>query len=88
MDYAQDCRAEAQVACTDSTPLDSLAVLTEETERSAHFIQEFIDRFRGSGSDKVGGPTPVPSGHMGQIARLREAVSSVDKLARELRSIG
>jgi hypothetical protein len=82
---------QPQTACgvTDSRPLDTIQFLADEAERSAHLIREFIERFRGSGDPAKGnGPVPVPSGHFGQLDRLRSALSSVDQLARELSTIG
>jgi hypothetical protein len=78
-----------QPCSSDTRPLETIQNLADEAERSAHLIREFINRFRGSGEPKgVGGPTPVPSGHFGQLDRLGNALVSVDQLARELGTIG
>lgn len=79
-----------QAECaSDTRPLDTIAHLADEAERAARFINDFIDRFRGGGNVKVAsGPTPVPSGHFGQLDRLRSNLSAIDAAARELNSIG
>jgi hypothetical protein len=75
----------------DTKPLEGLASIAEEAERAATLIDAFITRFR-HGSGPIGTGTtqikPVPSGHAGQLERLRDAVFTVDKLARELGTIG
>lgn len=72
----------------DTRPLDTIATLADEAERSVHLITEFIDRFAGHGRAGSAAVAPVPSGHSGQIDRLRAALNDIDKLARELGTIG
>jgi hypothetical protein len=77
------------VACAESSrPLDTVQYLADEAERSAHLIAEFIDRFRGHGGNAGNAVTPVPCGHFGQLDRLRNALVTIDQLARELGTIG
>lgn len=63
----------------------------DELDRIAGYIQDFIDRCRGcalSQSAASGTLSPVPSGHFGQLDRLQDNLARVDKLARELQTIG
>jgi hypothetical protein len=70
-------------------PLESIANIAEDAERSATLIEAFLTRFRhGQGGEKTSQVTPVPAGHRGQIERLRNAVCEIEKLARELGTIG
>ena len=84
---------DGQISYGDSTPLDSISGIADEAERCAGYIEAFITRFHHGGVSQVVAAkaaqlTPLPSGHAGQIQRLRDAVASVDKLARELQTIG
>ena len=85
--------AYAGEACTENRPLENLSSIADEAERTATLISAFITRFRhgnpapASGGDKAM-LKPVPSGHHGQIERLRDAVSQLDKLARDLNTLG
>ncbi len=72
----------------DTRALETLSTLADEAERSAELIAAFIGRFAGHGGNGAAMVAPVPSGHSGQIDRLREALASIDKLARELGTIG
>jgi hypothetical protein len=76
-------------ACIDRPYLARIADAADELERIGSYIEDFIDRFRGGdlATQKVG-PTPVPSGHFGQLERLQDNIVRVDKLARELQTIG
>jgi hypothetical protein len=85
-DYAYD-RPEC-----DMKPLETIANIAEEAERAGTLISAFITRFRhgslpepNSGRDGI---KPVPSGHAGQLTRLRDAVATVEKLARDLGTLG
>ena len=80
--YAPDCEAK---------PLEAIPQIADEAERAATLISAFIVRFRHGHAGEAAKPTqlaPVPSGHAGQIDRLRNAVFEIDKLARELGTIG
>jgi hypothetical protein len=70
--------------------LDRVVAIAEEAERSATLIEGFIARCRGGGimSGASAATAPMPSGHFAQLNRLRDAVSEIDKLARELGTIG
>jgi hypothetical protein len=75
----------------DVKPLETLSSIADEAERSVTLISAFITRFRHGHVPEAassGQLKPVPSGHTGQIERLRDAVSNIDNLARELGSIG
>ena len=83
-----------QVACAaepapDRPYLARISDAADELDRIAGYIQNFIDRCRGGGAATGNaGPTPVPSGHLGQLDRLQDNLARVDKLARELQTIG
>jgi hypothetical protein len=81
--FAVDRRAD------DRPYLAHLGELADEAALVASYIQDFIARCRGSqaGEAKTG-PMPVPSGHLGNLERLTENMARLDKLARELQSIG
>lgn len=88
-----DANAYGESACVDVTPLESISNIADEVERSATYIQSFITRFRHGHTDQPYTAAsnqlrPVPSGHAAQITRLRDAVATVDQLARELQTIG
>ncbi len=85
-DYAL---AKQQSIAPDRPYLARISDAADELDLIAGYIQSFIDRCRGGGdSAKTGGPTPVPSGHFGQLDRLQDNLGRVDKLARELQTIG
>lgn len=80
---------------TSDRPLDNVPYVAEEAEATAVLIRDFISRFRHGPQAPSGGVlasgaklTPVPSGHVGQLTRLRDAVAELNKLARELGTIG
>ena len=78
-------------ACSPDRPyLARIGDLADEAARIATYLDGFIARCRGgiSGDAKAGGPTPVPSGHFGQLDRLQDNLGRLDKLARELQTIG
>jgi hypothetical protein len=79
-----------QTACEDRPYLARIADAADELDRIAGYIENFIDRCRGGGGSgaKLGAPTAVPSGHFGQLERLQDNLGRVDKLARELQTIG
>lgn len=63
----------------------------DELERIAGYIQNFIERCRGGGATLADGAAkiaPITSGHFGQLDRLQDNLARVDKLARELQTIG
>lgn len=75
------------------TPLDSIGAIAEEAERAGTYISAFIARFRHgkipeAAPGSIGQLKPVPSGHAGQIDRLRDAIATIDRVARELQTIG
>ncbi len=72
----------------DTRALETLCILAEEAEKAAEQIASFIYRFTGHGGAESSDIAPVPSGHSGQIDRLRKALAEIDKLARELGTIG
>jgi hypothetical protein len=75
----------------ETKPLETVASIAEDAERAATLISAFIVRFRhGNSGDasKAAQLAPVPSGHAGQIDRLRAAVFEIDRLARELGTLG
>jgi hypothetical protein len=80
--------------CTETTPdrpyLARLGEVADELDRIGNYIECFIDRCRGGGRTEgsKGAVAPVPSGHLGQLERLTDNLSRVDKLARELQVIG
>jgi hypothetical protein len=85
--YAYECGPD------ETKPLETLSTIADEAERTATLISAFITRFRhGHISGNVGGEkatlAPVPSGHAGQLNRLRDAVSQLDMLARDLNTLG
>ena len=89
MDYAHT----GDAVCADTKPLETIGAIADDAERAATYIAAFITRFRHGNMPSVAGANttqlkPVPSGHHGQIERLRDAVFEIDKLARELGSIG
>lgn len=76
---------------SDRPYLARLADIEEQLGRSADLIEQFIARCRGGGVQTISGPagaTPVASGHFAQIERIVEQMTRIDKLARELGSIG
>jgi hypothetical protein len=75
--------------CSEDRPyLARIGDIADEAYIIGNYIQDFIDRCRGGGqaSEKIGGP--VPSGHLGNLDRLQENIGRVDRLARELQTIG
>lgn len=83
-----------QTACyagegDDRPYLARISDIADEAERIAGYIENFIDRCRSGGAlTGKTGPTPVPSGHFGQLDRLQDNLARIDKLARELQTIG
>ena len=82
-----------QPECVPDRPyLARIGDAADELERIAGYIQNFVDRCRGCGGNTLSdGSTkiaPVPSGHFGQLDRLQDNLARVDKLARELQTIG
>jgi hypothetical protein len=90
MDYATlDACGDAAPNVSDRPYLARISELADEANRIAGYLQAFIDRCRGGGTGEGKcGPVPVPSGHLGNIDRLTESLGRVDKLARELQTIG
>ena len=89
-DYAY---AAKQQLCTeyaaDRPYLARIGESADELDRIAGYIQSFIDRCRGTAlGDCAPKVSPVPSGHFGQLDRLQDNLARVDKLARELQTIG
>ena len=91
MAYIADASADQ---CEPERPLENIAYLAEEVERSAGLVRAFIGRFRAGTIPTTAGAlppatiAPVPSGYDGQLRRLRNVVGELDNLARELGSIG
>jgi hypothetical protein len=84
-----ECAADVAGQTSDRPYLARISELADETNRIAGYLQAFIDRCRGGGNiEGKTGPTPVPSGHLGNLDRLTENLSRVDKLARQLQTIG
>jgi hypothetical protein len=88
MDYAYEgtCAAEC-----DTKPLETISAIADDAERTATLISAFITRFRHGHvptTPEKTQPQPVPSGHAGQLTRLRDAVFNLDKLARDLNTLG
>lgn len=87
MAYGTNCIETCAPDC--NVPLDKIGMYANDLDAVASYIQAFLDRCRGGGDTaKLGGPTPVPSGHLGELERLGNALHRVDCLARELQTIG
>lgn len=90
MEYASNSTVPAGDTCVPDRPyLARISDYADEADRIADYIQMFIDRCRGGGNTAAAnGPSPVPSGHLANLDRLQDNLARVDKLARELQSIG
>lgn len=79
----QDCPA------LDRPYLARLSDIEGELSRSAALIEEFIARCRG-GIIAGGAKSSVPSdsGHLATLDRITEQMTRIDKMARELGTIG
>jgi len=83
--------ASIQVPSPDRPYLARLGDVADQLDQIGNYIEQFIDRCRGGGRLTDGakaGPVPVPSGYLGQLDRLSANLERVDKLARELQTIG
>jgi len=74
----------------DRPYLGRISDMADEAERIGNYIEQFIDRCRG-GASIVRSDTstvPVSTGHLANLDRLTENLGRIDKLARELQTIG
>jgi hypothetical protein len=66
-----------------------LSDIEGELARSADLIEEFIARCRGGGmAGNTKSPVPAASGHFAALDRVIEQMTRIDKLSRELGTIG
>jgi hypothetical protein len=72
----------------EQPPFARISDYADELGRIAGYIQDFLDRCRGTDNGAKAMPTPVPSGHVGQLDRLGDNLHRVDCLARELQRLG
>lgn len=82
--------ASAAVNPPPETPLDRVGVSADRVERIAEMVARFNARFYsdpGTG-DNAKSVTAVPSGYIGQIHRLDNAVDALDKAVQRLCEIG
>ncbi|MES2752780.1 MAG: hypothetical protein V4661_15535 [Pseudomonadota bacterium] len=86
--FGSDSTIAGQADAADRPYFAQFGDLADEAERTAEAIESFIDRCRGSGGAKSASVSPVPSGHFGQLDRLKYALAEANKLARELQTIG
>jgi hypothetical protein len=70
--------------------LARLMDIENQLAQSADLIEEFIARCRGGGvlNKVAGSAAPVATGHFAQIERVVEQMTRIDKMARELGTIG
>lgn len=83
-----DYKYAGESACADVRPLENINAMADEVSVCADRLTSVLARFQGGGLDGAkAGPSPVPSGYLGQMDRLRGQIALVDKLTSELASI-